>query len=419
MKPSVLQLYPFVFSVLMFFTPVACISAPPSCKNVFSSHSKFENKFHQYLEEQGFTFKMNPEDTYVFENWSATYVKPSSAVNGQLNHFFQLIRGSDYQFLGEYYVIRYRGEVVSIAMSSKYLDWNVENSFQNIVVNSSSQIKALYETTYEAGRGYSTPARDATQTLLQSKIGASPRVFHSEAFSVKSYPVPSKSNGNEFIDESYIQFARSYKGPNLEYNPYSARLLNETVRHLRNNPETKSILVLGSGIGYEAVHLLKTCPKCRVDVSEIDLGSLENTRLNIQAHGVSGRTTEFHSDLFESISGKYDLIVFAPPRPITQEYLISIKPKNIQNSRWKEHVDDMKSDSGQYDFGAKLLDRTVSEYKDYLTNRGVLMIMSDLSILPTRVRNSSEIDVLFEGGYWGGKGDPREGRFGIFRLKPR
>ncbi|MEQ1878223.1 MAG: methyltransferase [Bdellovibrionia bacterium] len=349
-------------------------------------------------------------------DWTFSKFESSSDKAASIQEFLSGLRSPDYHFSGEYVIVRRNGELVSIVMAATYLDGQ-GTSFQSLAI--SEKWAAEFQNQYSPERGYFIPVNDVLVPSLEKLTGVvKPTVNHFRGVRVAQYPVPEYGKETQFRQESYIQFGKSYDGPHLTANPYSARLLAEVSRFVRLNPGKQRVLVVGSGIGYEAVHLLKICSSCRVDVSEIDAAALKNTELNIDAHGLRGRSKSFLSDLFNDISGNYDLIVFAPPRPVTENFLNRTKPKNVQEEVWQEHVDKIKTDFGQYDYNGRLLNRTVDAYGAHLNPDGALIIMSDAQEIQNAAAGKSQVKQLYRGGYWGGENQSQEGRYGIFLLRP-
>lgn len=71
------------------------------------------------------------------------------------------------------------------------------------------------------------------------------------------------------------------------------------------------VLDMGTGSGVNAI---LAASKSR-DVHAVDINphALEATRANAERNGVGDRVTVLHSDVFEAVEGRFDLIVFDPP----------------------------------------------------------------------------------------------------------
>ena len=77
--------------------------------------------------------------------------------------------------------------------------------------------------------------------------------------------------------------------------------------------EPQRILDLCTGSGCIGIACAYQFPGASVDLSDISPGALAVAELNIAAHQRSEQMRTVHSDGFESIEGRYDLIVSNPP----------------------------------------------------------------------------------------------------------
>lgn len=73
------------------------------------------------------------------------------------------------------------------------------------------------------------------------------------------------------------------------------------------------ILEIGTGSGCMAVACARAFPTARVVATDIDPRALEVARGNVRRHGLEQRIGLVESDLFERISGTFDLILTNPP----------------------------------------------------------------------------------------------------------
>ena len=73
------------------------------------------------------------------------------------------------------------------------------------------------------------------------------------------------------------------------------------------------ILDLGCGYGPIGLTIAIISPTARVDLADINTRALALCEKNAFKLGLSQRVTVLHSDIYESIEGKYDSIVVNPP----------------------------------------------------------------------------------------------------------
>jgi ribosomal protein L3 glutamine methyltransferase len=83
------------------------------------------------------------------------------------------------------------------------------------------------------------------------------------------------------------------------------------LRGLRVAP--KRVLDLCTGSGCLAILAAQTFPKARVDAADISTAALAVAARNVRQHKLGKRVRLIHSDLFNELSGRYDLIISNPP----------------------------------------------------------------------------------------------------------
>jgi len=81
-----------------------------------------------------------------------------------------------------------------------------------------------------------------------------------------------------------------------------------------------SALDLCTGSGCIGISLAKHTKQLDVDISDISHDALSLAKENIEMHQIRTRVNVIHSDLFENITQKYDLIVTNPPYVSDAEY---------------------------------------------------------------------------------------------------
>lgn len=78
--------------------------------------------------------------------------------------------------------------------------------------------------------------------------------------------------------------------------------------------ETKArILDLCTGSGCLAILAALAFPKARVDAVDLSKPALQVAAKNVARYKLGGRVSLIHSDLFDNVPGKYDLIITNPP----------------------------------------------------------------------------------------------------------
>ena len=80
------------------------------------------------------------------------------------------------------------------------------------------------------------------------------------------------------------------------------------------------LLDLCSGSGCIGIAAAIAFPNVNVDLGELSPEAIAVAERNIERHGLSDRVTAVESDLFEALSGQYDLIMSNPPYVPTFEY---------------------------------------------------------------------------------------------------
>ncbi len=88
---------------------------------------------------------------------------------------------------------------------------------------------------------------------------------------------------------------------------------------LSENPAEKSLLEIGSGSGCIAIALKKLLPDSSVTATDISEKALKTAQENAEIN--QAEITLIQSDLFQNISGKFDLIVANPPYIPQHEYV--------------------------------------------------------------------------------------------------
>ena len=102
----------------------------------------------------------------------------------------------------------------------------------------------------------------------------------------------------------------------LEPRPDSETLVELALDHVVTSGmqgRSLSILDLGTGTGAIGLSLLDAMPKSSAVLTDISTGALDMARANANANGLTERVRFVHSDWFDAVEGRFDLIVSNPP----------------------------------------------------------------------------------------------------------
>jgi ribosomal protein L3 glutamine methyltransferase len=81
-----------------------------------------------------------------------------------------------------------------------------------------------------------------------------------------------------------------------------------------------AVLDLCTGGGCIGIAMALQWPQSKVDLLDVSEEALSLAESNIELHGLQGRVRTIKSDLFDSLTGRYDLIVANPPYVSREEY---------------------------------------------------------------------------------------------------
>lgn len=116
--------------------------------------------------------------------------------------------------------------------------------------------------------------------------------------------------------------------------PETECLIEELLRFYRPPGEGLRILDIGTGSGAIGVVLARELPASRVGATDISAGALSVACRNALLHGVAGRMAFFHGDLFEAVSGTFDILCSNPPYIPDLEY--GLLPAGIRDFEPRE-----------------------------------------------------------------------------------
>ncbi|MDP3792066.1 MAG: peptide chain release factor N(5)-glutamine methyltransferase [Candidatus Omnitrophota bacterium] len=134
----------------------------------------------------------------------------------------------------------------------------------------------------------------------------------------------------------------------------------DTINEYRPQVTGLRILDLCTGSGCIAISLTKNVTNCKILASDISDKALEIAKANAAINGVSDNVVFLKSDLFESIDGKFDVIVTNPPYIARHEF------KTLQKEVLKEPVVALDGGEDGLDFYRKIF----NEAPKYLKTGG-------------------------------------------------
>lgn len=153
------------------------------------------------------------------------------------------------------------------------------------------------------------------------------------------------------------------------------------------------ILDLCTGGGCIGIAAALEFANSNVDLADISIEALALADSNIALHNLSVRVRSIRSDTFESLEGKYDLIVSNPPYVSRQEH----------DQLPREYAHEPKMGLISDDNGLALPLRILREAADFLNDDGVLILEVGYSheLLAQRLKNVPLLWLEFE---YGGEG---------------
>ncbi|WP_024302556.1 50S ribosomal protein L3 N(5)-glutamine methyltransferase [Pseudogulbenkiania sp. MAI-1] len=142
-------------------------------------------------------------------------------------------------------------------------------------------------------------------------------------------------------------------------------LLGEPLAPWIEHPElVHRALDLCTGSGCLAIQLAHHYPDAEIDAVDISLDALEVASINVQRYGLEDRIQLIHTDLFQGLEEKYDLIISNPPY-VDEESVDELPPEYL-------HEPELALGSGRdgLDATREILRRA----PEFLTEHGVLLV---------------------------------------------
>lgn len=124
------------------------------------------------------------------------------------------------------------------------------------------------------------------------------------------------------------------------------------------------ILDLCTGSGCIGIGAASVFDEAEVDLADISEDALAVAESNIELHGVADRVRVFRSDVFESVDGRYDVILSNPPY-VDAEDLATMPEEYL-------HEPELGLSAGKD--GLDIAHRIIAGAADHLTDTGLLVV---------------------------------------------
>lgn len=145
--------------------------------------------------------------------------------------------------------------------------------------------------------------------------------------------------------------------------PIGELLENGLQPWLGDTPVTR-VLDLCTGSGCIGIGAAMVFDEAEVDLSDISEDALAVAESNIELHGVGDRVRTVKSDVFSSVTGKYDIILSNPPYVDAQD--LASMPEEYR------HEPELGLAAGQD--GLDIAHRILAGAADHLTENGLLIV---------------------------------------------
>lgn len=145
--------------------------------------------------------------------------------------------------------------------------------------------------------------------------------------------------------------------------PETEELAELAISELRKAPPGSRALDIGTGTGVLAIALARACPEAEVWAVDVSPRALRAARRNAQRLNVKIKVLK--SDLFSTVSGKFQVTVANPPYVAREEF--PGLPKEVQKFEPRRALDGGKD-------GLALVLRILQMAPDYLVPGGALLI---------------------------------------------
>ncbi len=138
-----------------------------------------------------------------------------------------------------------------------------------------------------------------------------------------------------------------------------------------------TILEIGTGSGAIAIALAHIFPTAFIVATDISETALTCAHTNIRNHGLDTRITLMRGDMFDALSGQFDMIISNPPY-IPHSRLPAL-PRSVRNFEPLSSLDGGKN-------GIQFITKLIERGGDFLTHNGSMAIEID----------EEQVDILHE-----------------------
>jgi len=221
---------------------------------------------------------------------------------------------------------------------------NAMDESMAIVMYLSESNDVLDEEQLKTSLGYQVPQK--AKEVLYQRI-------------VESKPLPYITNeayfcGKKFYVDERVLIPRS---------PI-AELINNRFEPWLNPNSINRVLEIGTGSGCIALSIAEAFSDIEVVATDISPDAIDVARINTKDHGLEQQVEIIESDLFENVSGVFDLIITNPP------YV----PDKIMLDLPKEYLHEPHMALAAGEKGLDFISRILHDAPPFLTDNGVVII---------------------------------------------
>ena len=143
-----------------------------------------------------------------------------------------------------------------------------------------------------------------------------------------------------------------------------AELINNRFEPWLNPNSINRVLEIGTGSGCIALSIAEAFSDIEVVATDISPDAIDVARLNTKAHGLEQQVEIIESDLFDNVSGVFDLIITNPP------YV----PDKIMLDLPKEYLHEPHMALAAGEKGLDFISRILHDAPPFLTDNGIVII---------------------------------------------